>query len=129
MSDALCDADVDVLVLQSGRELERLGKALIPEERDADNQPIMLGTRMFRLREVLDDQTWKAYRAWAKDRNAYVHGESDSISDRDEFYENYRIVYDALDDLIELEGSDEEESYTGVALAVAVCVGLLVYAC
>ena len=119
----------DSLVVQSGRDLERAARALVPEARDPDGKPLMLGPRMYRLRDRLDDDAWAAYQAWARERNAYVHGESEAIADPDAFRQNYEQTLAALTALTEASEPEAEESLTPiVVLVVAVVLGLL-YAC
>ena len=128
MAKSLRKADVDVLVVQTGRDLERAARELVPEERDPEGKPLMLGPRMYRLRDQLDDETWQAYQAWATERNAYIHGETESLNDREAFYANYKLVLDELEALNEIE-EDESGGITGIVIFVmAVVVGLL-FAC
>ena len=122
-------ADVDSLVVQSGRELERAARVLVPEERDPEGKPLMLGPRMYRLRDRLDDDTWAAYHAWATERNAYVHGESEALTDPEAFRQNFTAVLEALEALSETADEPEAESLTPVVLVVLVGVLGLLYAC
>lgn len=128
MGKSLKKVDVDVLVLQSGRNLEQAARELIPEERDPEGKPLMLGARMYRLRDQLDEETWSAFHEWSQQRNAYVHGSSASIGDRDEFYNNYKEVLDALEELAE-DDVEPDESITPIVIGVLVLVGILFYAC
>lgn len=119
----------DSLVIQSGRELERAARALVPEARDPEGKPLMLGPRMYRLRDRLGDEVWEAYRAWARERNAYVHGESDAIADPEAFRQNFELTLEALTELADTPPAEREESITPIVLVVvAVALGLL-YAC
>ncbi len=92
----LRDAEVATLVIESGRHLEALAKGLITAKTGPDGKPLMLGERMRDLKERLDKPTWLAYRAWSKERNAYVHAEQTDLTDRERFYENYTLVAAAL---------------------------------
>ncbi len=94
--EALRDADTATLVVESGRHIEGLAKALVTARTDADGKPLMLGERMRELKARLDEPTWRAYRAWAAERNAYVHAEQTDLTDRDQFFEDYRAVATAL---------------------------------
>lgn len=121
--------DVDALVVQSGRELERAARALVPERRDPEGKPLTLGPRMYRLRDRLDDRAWAAFQAWAHERNAYVHGETDVIADVVAFRRNFELVRGALEALAEVPREGDAESIGPVvAVVVAVVLGLL-YAC
>lgn len=128
MAKSLRKAEVDVLVVQTGRELERAARELIPEDRDPEGKPLMLGPRMYRLRDQLDDEAWQAYQAWAAERNAYVHGQTDSLKDRDAFFENYKIVLDELEALNEVE-EDQSGGITNIVIFIIALVVGLMYAC
>ena len=92
----LRDADVNTLVLESGRRIESLAKAIVTDETDAYGKPLMLGERMRLLADRLEPETRRAYREWSRARNAYVHAEHDAIPDQAGFYEQYREVAEAL---------------------------------
>ena len=97
--DDLRDAPLDTLVLESGRRIETLAKAVVTGERDAAGKPLMLGERMRLLRDRLDADAWRAYGGWSRARNAYVHAEEDAVPDPYVFYLQYAIVSAALRDL------------------------------
>ena len=126
MSKKLRKADLDTLVIQSGRQLERAARELVPEERDPEGKPLMLGPRMYRLRDQLDEETWNAYQAWAAERNAYVHGQSDAISDREAFFDNYQEVREALEALNEQEQEEAGLPIALIVLSIAIVCALLI---
>jgi len=126
VSKKLRKADLDVLVLQTGRHLEQAARELVPEARDPEGKPLMLGPRMYRLRDQLADEDWEAYQSWAKERNAYVHGEADSLSDHESFHNNYEQVLAALQALATDEQEEEALPVGLILLALALVCGLLI---
>ena len=95
----LRDADVNTLVLESGRRIEALAKAIVTDEARPDGKPLMLGERMRLLRDRLDADVWRAYQAWSRARNAYVHAEEEAIPSAAAFHAHYRTVAEALERL------------------------------
>ena len=129
VAKSLRKAELDVVVVQTGRQLEQAARALVPERANEDGKPLMLGERMFRLKDHFDDDVWEAYQAWAGQRNKYIHNEIDSIPDKDEFVDNFEIVIDELEALASMDDEHEPEpvwTYVVMALALA---GLVYYAC
>lgn len=124
----LARAPIDTLVLQTGRELEARLRTLTTEL-DADDARPTRAERMRTLRPRIDEDSWRAYRRWAKGRNAYVHGEADGLPDRDAFLADFVEVRDALDALAAQPEPAEGPSLTWLALLVAAAVGYVVYAC
>lgn len=129
MAKSLRKADLDTAVVQSGRQLEQAARELVPERANEDGKPLMLGERMFRLKDHFDEDVWQAYQAWAGQRNKYIHNEIDSIPDQDEFINNFELVLEELEALAAIEEEDEPEAiWIYVVLAIAI-VGLIFYAC
>lgn len=93
-------ADTNTLVLESGRRIEALAKAIASLEIDGEGRPLMLGERMKLLRGRLDAGTWRAYRSWSRARNAYVHAEEDAVPDVGGFHRDYLRVAEALRALV-----------------------------
>lgn len=122
-------AEVESLVLRSSRELERAARELVPEPRDPDGRPLTLGPRMYRLRDRLDADAWAAFHAWSRERNAYVHGESDAIADPEAFRANFETALAGLEGLAEQPDPGESESLTLVVAAVVAAALWLLYAC
>ena len=129
VSRELRSADIDTLVIQSGRILEQAARELVPEERDVDGKPLMLGARMYRLRDRLDDEVWDAFQAWSTARNAYVHAAREGIGDRDEFFDCFETVLGALDELAEPEEEPEAEGLLTPLLIVAAVIAVALFAC
>lgn len=127
-SKSLRKAEVDVLVLQSGRELERLARELVPDEKGPDGKPLTLGPRVYQLKGRLSPEAWAAFHRWSAARNAYVHGETASLPDRDAFLADYRELRQALEDLTAVE-EPEGDGMVGVALFVIAVVVTALLAC
>jgi len=122
-------AELDVVVVQTGRRLERAARELVPELTNIEGKPLMLGERMFRLKDHFDEEVWKAYQAWAQQRNKYIHNEIDSIPDKETFIENFELVLDELEALATIEEEPESES-VWIYVILAFCIsGLVYYAC
>ena len=125
---ALRKADTDTLVVQTGRDLERLARRCVPEERDPEGQTLTLARRMYRLRDQLSDEAWAAYEAWAAARDAYQRGDADGLAHRKRFYRDYAAVAEELAALAEqpADAEDGEGVAWVVAVAVAVLCGLII---
>jgi len=122
-------AELDVVVVQTGRRLERAARELVPELTNIEGKPLMLGERMFRLKDHFDEEVWKAYQAWAQQRNKYIHNEIDSIPDKETFIENFELVLDELEALATVEDEPESEP-VWIYVILAFCIsGLVYYAC
>ena len=129
VAKSLRKADLDTAVVQSGRQLEQAARALVPERANEDGKPLMLGERMFRLKDHFEDDTWQAYQAWAGQRNKYIHNEIDSIPDQNEFIDNFELVLDELEALAAIDDEPEVESLWGYVILALAIVGLIFYAC
>jgi hypothetical protein len=122
-------AELDVVVVQTGRQLEQAARELVPELTNIDGKPLMLGERMFRLKDHFNEDVWKAYQAWARQRNKYIHNEIDSIPDKEAFIENFELVLDELEALASIEEEPEPEPiWIYIIFALAIC-GLIYYGC
>ncbi|MFK8057338.1 MAG: hypothetical protein AB8F78_14535 [Saprospiraceae bacterium] len=129
MAKSLRKADLDTVVVQTGRQLEGAARELVPERTNQDGKPLMLGERMFRLKDHFEEDTWQAYQAWAGQRNKYIHNEIDSIPDKDEFIDNFEVVLDELEALASVEEESEPEPVWMYVLLALVLAGLVFYAC
>ncbi len=118
-----------MVVVQTGRQLEQAARELVPERTNTEGKPLMLGERMFRLKDHFEDDVWQAYQAWASQRNKYIHNEIDSIPDKEAFIENFEIVHDELEALAAIEEEGEPEPIW-IYIILALCIsGLVYYAC
>jgi len=129
VAKSLRKADLDTVVVQTGRRLEGAARELVPERANEDGKPLMLGERMFRLKDHFDDDVWDAYQAWAGQRNKYIHNEIDSIPDKEAFIENFELVLDELEALATIEEEGEPESIWIYIFIVLALMGLIYYAC
>ena len=89
-------ADLNTLVLESGRRIEALAKAATPDATEPNGKPLMLGERMRLLRDRLPDGDWRAFRSWSRARNAYVHAEGNTTPDVETLHGDYLRVTAAL---------------------------------
>ncbi len=129
MAKSLRKANLDELVLQSGRELESLARELVPEPQGPDGKPLTLGPRMYQLKAKLSPEAWGAFHRWSTARNAYVHGESSTIGDRDAFYADYQLLRRELEDLSAVDDEGEGSGIVGVVLFVVFVVVVALVAC
>jgi len=129
VAKSLRKADLDTAVVQSGRRLEQAARELVPERANEDGKPLMLGERMFRLKDHFDEDVWQAYQAWAGQRNKYIHNEIDSIPDQDAFIDNYELVLEELEALASIDDQPESEGVWGYVVLALTIAGLIYYGC
>ena len=92
----LRDADLNTLVLESGRRIEALAREVNPDAAAPDGKPLLLGERMRLLRAHFGEEDWRAFRSWSRARNAYVHAEENAVPDIETFHTDYLRVVAAL---------------------------------
>ena len=129
MGKSLRKADIDQVVVQTGRQLEQAARQLVPDERGPDGTLLMLGERMFRLRDHIDDESWAAYQAWAEQRNHYIHGQIETIEDKAAFIDNFEEILAELEALAEDEQPEEHVGTWGYVIVALLLVGLIYFGC